>query len=157
MTGVRPFSVGVVAKRAGRTLGPALLGTLLLMCNACAGSGIVKVGDGGGAGKHPATVLSVAELLHGTASLNGETVTVQGRFAGWSGGCAGGAPRSRSDWMLIQQDGSTAACVYVSGALPSGVSAPPDTVSNGQPLTLRGRVERSEDGRLFLHLNSQPN
>jgi hypothetical protein len=91
-------------------------------------------------------LVTLSELVEQRASLRGRVVTVNGRFAGWSGRCAGPPPRNRSDWMLVDDT----QCVYVTGPLPPGISAPPSTVSNGQPLSLRALVVLSDDGRVYL-------
>jgi hypothetical protein len=80
------------------------------------------------------------------ALLEGRAVDVSGRFAGWSGPCAGSPPRTRSDWMLTGAKG----CLYVSGPLPAGVEAPPSRASLGAQLQLRGVLQRADDGRPYL-------
>ena len=87
----------------------------------------------------------MTDVLRGDA--NG-LVTVTGRYAGWSGPCKGAPPRTRSDWMLV--DGT--ACIYVSGPVPVGLAPPPDPASHGQGTVVEGRVERADDGRLYLWL-----
>ncbi len=72
---------------------------------------------------------------------------MNGRFAGWSGPCREGAPRTRSDWMLVDDAGR---CLYVSGPLPPGVAAPPDRSSLGQALTLTVVREATPDGQPYL-------
>jgi len=43
-------------------------------------------------------------------------------------------------------------CIYVSGPLPAGLAAPPDTTTNGTAVVFQARVERAPDGQLFLRL-----
>ncbi|ARN22810.1 hypothetical protein A4W93_24475 [Piscinibacter gummiphilus] len=88
--------------------------------------------------------MGIADAL---AAPAGTTLRVSGRFAGWSGGCTGGPPRTRSDWMLVDADGR---CLYVSGPVPAGLVPPPDAASNGTAITVTGRREASPDGRPYL-------
>lgn len=90
--------------------------------------------------------LGVAQLVARADTLQGHTLSVTGTFAGWTGPCKGAPPRTRSDWMLADAQ----ACVYVSGPVPAGITPPPDTVSNGQALQIRARLERADDGRPYL-------
>ena len=108
---------------------------LALSCVACSA----------GAPAAPAGLLTVTEVLNGAAD---RTVTVTGRYAGWKGGCKGGPPAMRSDWMLVDD----ASCIYVSGPVPAGLVPPPDLTSNGTPVVVQAHVERAPDGRLFLRL-----
>ena len=108
---------------------------LALSCVACSA----------GAPTAPAGHMTVTDVLDGAA---GRTVTVTGRYAGWTGGCKGGPPNTRSDWMLVDDT----SCIYVSGPVPAGLVPPPDTASNGTPVEIRAQVERAADGRLFLRL-----
>ncbi len=108
---------------------------LALSCVACSA----------GAPAAPAGQLTVTEVLDGAA---GRTVTVAGRYAGWKGGCKGGPPHTRSDWMLVDDT----SCIYVSGPVPAGLVPPPDPTSNGTPVAVQAQVERAADGRLFLRL-----
>ena len=94
---------------------------------------------------NPTGTLSVSDVLGGAP---GGPVTVKGRYAGWKGACKGSPPRTRSDWMLVDDT----SCIYVSGPVPSGLTAPPDPTSEGTPVVVHGRVERAEDGRLYVKL-----
>jgi len=114
----------------GAVLGAAGLAILCVACSAATGQ---------------AGLLSVTDVLDGAAN---RTVTVTGRYAGWKGACKGAPPRTRSDWMLVDD----ASCIYVNGPLPAGLISPPDTTSNGTAVVVQGQVERAPDGRLFLRL-----
>lgn len=109
-------------------------------------AGALLAGCAGQAPEAPSKPIPLAELLGRQAELQGQVVSVTGRFAGWSGACTGLPPRTRSDWMLVDDTH----CVYVTGPVPEGISAPPDRASNGRPLTVRGRVAAADDGRVFL-------
>jgi hypothetical protein len=96
-----------------------------------------------------AAPITVKQVLEHSADWEGKVFTVTGQFAGWTGGCKGMPPRTRSDWMLV--DGAD--CVYVSGPLPAGVVAPPDTASNGKVLALRVKAERHMETKKIYLLN----
>ncbi|MBX3620728.1 MAG: hypothetical protein KF891_12190 [Rhizobacter sp.] len=119
----------------------------LLACAALA-LGSACAGPAGSApeGASAAQPLGVAQVLAHADALQGRTLTVTGRFAGWTGPCRGAPPRTRSDWMLAE----ASACLYVTGPVPAGLTPPPDTVSNGRAVQLRGRLERADDGRPYL-------
>ena len=76
----------------------------------------------------------------------GQIVQISGRFGGWQGRCQGGPPVSRSDWMLEGEH----ACLYVNGRLPAGLQQPPHKSDRGTPVTLRARLQRDRDKRLYL-------
>ena len=76
----------------------------------------------------------------------GQIVQISGRFGGWQGRCQGGPPVSRSDWMLEGEQ----ACLYVNGRLPAGLQQPPHKSDRGTPVTLRARLQRDRDKRLYL-------
>jgi hypothetical protein len=88
---------------------------------------------------------TVDQIHKSRAELNGKTVRVAGVFRGWTGQCKGGQ-KTKSDWMLE----SAGACVYVTGKLPPGIVAPPETTSNGTPLSIRAKVELAGDGLPYL-------
>lgn len=122
-----------------------LADAVLVLCSACAGQG----GSAAPATPQAAAAhlpLGVTQLLAQATALEGRTLLVSGRFAGWTGPCKGAPPRTRSDWMLTDAQ----ACVYVSGPVPAGLTPPPDTVSNGRPVLLQARLERADDGRPYL-------
>ena len=88
----------------------------------------------------------MGQLVTQAAAYRGQVVNASGTFAGWTGPCRGAPPRRRSDWMLV--DGT--ACLYVSGPLPAGITAPPDAASMGRPVRVRGQLLFSDDGRPYL-------
>lgn len=68
----------------------------------------------------------------------GQTLTLQGQYAKWSGGCKGSPPVSRGDWMLTDKSG----CLYVHGPMPAA--------SLGTPITVEGTLMALPDGRRYL-------
>jgi hypothetical protein len=86
-------------------------------------------------------------LAEALAASPGTRLTVAADFAGWSGGCTGGPPRTRADWMLVDGEGR---CLYVSGPLPGGVTPPPDARSNGTRVTVPVQRLATDDGRPYL-------
>lgn len=107
---------------------------------------LLSAACGHGAAPAPAdgAAVGIADAL---AAPAGTTLRVTGRFAGWAGGCTGGPPRTRSDWMLVDADGR---CLYVSGPVPAGIAAPPASTSSGTAVTVSGRREATPDGRPYL-------
>ena len=94
-----------------------------------------------------AAVQTVDELAkQADQQFVGQTVQISGRFGGWQGRCQGGPPVSRSDWMLEGEQ----ACLYVNGRLPAGLQQPPHKSDRGTPVTLRARLQRDRDQRLYL-------
>lgn len=90
---------------------------------------------------------SVSELLALPTDQIGQSVTVRGRYTGWRGGCRGGPPVSRSDWMLEDER----ACIYVHGPLPIG-GLPPEAHQGIRPMVVEGVLRRHSDGRLYLEM-----
>ncbi len=94
-----------------------------------------------------AAVQTVDELTQqADPQFVGQIVQISGRFGGWQGRCQGGPPVSRSDWMLEGEQ----ACLYVNGRLPAGLQQPPHKSDRGTPVTLRARLQRDRDKRLYL-------
>lgn len=85
------------------------------------------------AAQAPANLADVYRLGKAT---QGQNLKVQGTFHGWAG-CAASSQKTRSDWMVKEGE----ACIYVSGALPQGIVAPPATASNGMPVFIEGTVQ----------------
>ena len=96
----------------------------------------------------PAAAVQTVDKLTQQADQQfvGQIVQISGRFGGWQGRCQGGPPVSRSDWMLEGEQ----ACLYVSGRLPAGLQQPPHKSDRGTPVTLRARLQRDRDKRLYL-------
>lgn len=99
-------------------------------------------------------VVDVPGLLAQATHLKGRQVVLTGTYAGWSGGCQGGPPISRSDWMV--EDRNTGTCVYASGPAPQGIPMPPQPASIGLPVRVTGVVKLTPDGRPFLRVGVQP-
>lgn len=131
----------------------AWLGAMAVMvvwpCSACttvAGSApAAQVGQTGQTGQ---TVLGPGELLRLADMLMDRRVQVSGSFGGWSGPCRGAPPRTRSDWMLFDDQG----CLYVTGALPPGITAPPDARAYGKPVRFSATLKRTDRGQPYLVL-----
>lgn len=96
----------------------------------------------------PAIDIQTVDLvvLQAKQQFVGQAIQISGRFGGWQGRCQGGPPVSRSDWMLEGEQ----SCLYVSGRLPAGLQQPPHKSDHGTPVTLRGRLQRDRDKRLYL-------
>ena len=78
----------------------------------------------------------IAEILAHPDEYKDRTVTIEGRFMGWSGSCRTAPPETRSDWMVDADNG----CLYVSGPTPEGYSAIPGSSSLGKTISVTGRV-----------------
>ena len=110
---------------------------LIMAC--CAG------GDPTVQGKKTDTRPLVRDILASPASFDGTEVSLEAKFAGWSGKCTSGPPKARSDWMGEDDTG----CIYIHGPLPAGLSAPTPL---REPVSVRGTVRLDRNGTPFIDL-----
>jgi len=90
--------------------------------------------------------VSVDLIVKDPANWVGKNIKVAGVFSGWKGKCVGGPPVLRSDWMIE----SGAACMYVSGRLPTELSAIPPTRGFSEPVIVEGEVVIDKSGRAYI-------
>jgi hypothetical protein len=85
-------------------------------------------------------------------SSMGNTVSLQGTFAGWAG-CEESTQLTKSDWVIRFFDGPRIACAYVAGGVPAGIAPPPSTMSNGLPVAIHAVVKSSPyNGKPYLQI-----
>ncbi|MDA8162727.1 MAG: hypothetical protein M0022_07480 [Desulfobacteraceae bacterium] len=80
--------------------------------------------------------VTISDIL-GDPTLNGETVTVQGRYMGWSSCGSNTTMLTRSDWVLRDETG----CIFVTGGTPPGIRPYSKPEIQAQPVTITARVE----------------
>ena len=85
----------------------------------------------------------LVEILSNTDSYDGKVVKVAGVFKGWKGKCVSSFSITRSDWIL----GDGPDCIFVSGRLPSGVSA---VRPGNERIEVTGKVKVAADGKVHL-------
>jgi hypothetical protein len=119
---------------------------LVLLLTACESMAVATAGE-------TTPVFGVSELLQLDATkrqtLEGKTIRLLGRYAGYKGHCPGPPPLSRSDWMLDDEsltnsktadDGKS--CLYISGPVR-------EAEKSGNPLTIEGQLA-DKDGQFYL-------
>lgn len=74
-------------------------------------------------------------------------VQLEGVFKGWKGGCKGGPPITRSDWMIDDDTG----CIYVSGGIPGGLQP---MAPKHEKIVLKGVVRVSGSGNPYIKIQS---
>ncbi|MBI4773875.1 MAG: hypothetical protein HY788_06795 [Deltaproteobacteria bacterium] len=96
-------------------------------------------------GHAPLRMRAGEHALYGSQGLE-RTVTIEGRFMGWSGSCKTAPPETRSDWMVDIDKG----CLYVSGPVPEGYSTVPGSASLGKTISVTGRVLLDKEQRPYV-------
>jgi len=92
--------------------------------------------------------VTLSAILQHPQKFLSQNVTLEGVFAGWSGGCRGVPPKTRSDWMFKQKD----YCIYVSGSMPKGTSAQPPEKGIGKVVHIQGIVQIDVHNRPYIEL-----
>jgi hypothetical protein len=87
----------------------------------------------------------LSEILSNAGNYDAKVVKVAGVFKGWKGKCGSSFSITRSDWILA--DGPD--CIFVSGLLPSGLSA---VRPGDERIEVTGKVKVANDGK--VHLNA---
>jgi len=89
-------------------------------------------------------LVSIGEILNNSDKFNGELVTIEGTYLGWSGQCIG-ALLTRSDWCIRDETGT----IYVTGLNPSGIGGLDPLNDVGAGLIVSGKVLLISDGPLL--------
>jgi hypothetical protein len=87
--------------------------------------------------------VSLAAIKSAAQNYQDKIVTISGVFKGWKGLCRSSFTVTRSDWIL--DDGTD--CIYVSGQIPTGVSA---TEPKDERLVVTGTILRDKAGAIHL-------
>jgi hypothetical protein len=90
----------------------------------------------------PPSEATIGEIRTASALYEGQTITIEGVYQGWQGGC-GSPPVTRSDWLVEDATG----WLYVTGK-PAGALDPLDDI--GRPIKVTGQVELTEEGEPYL-------
>lgn len=93
--------------------------------------------------EHASQRITLERIMAAGAAYAGRTVTVEGSFRGWKSPCPTSVSITRSDWILDDGTG----CIYVSGCLPSSLSA---SAPRGERVMVSGKVMLIGDGKMNL-------
>jgi len=130
----------IQAKRVGIVL--SFLWPFLL---ACSGS---TMSSKPAANQAPTERPMIEQVQEQAQSFEGKAVTIEGKFKGWKGKCAGGPPVTRSDWMLEDKTG----CIYVSGPVPDGLSA---ISPRDEQVSVKGIVRINRSGKGYVEISGR--
>jgi hypothetical protein len=93
--------------------------------------------------KSNSRTIALVEILSNADIYKAKVVKVAGVFKGWKGKCGSSFSITRSDWIL----GDGPDCIFVSGLLPSGLSA---VRPDDERIEVTGKVKVSADGKVHL-------
>ena len=95
-------------------------------------------------------LISLADLLKAPGDFLEQDITVRGKFMGWQGTCNYKPPKSRSDWMLVEEG----ACIYVNGPTPRSIDFRRGSGDIGQEIDVTGRIRFDKEGRPYLRISA---